>query len=185
MSATAVSQSQSPVPALAAEFSEACQVFIVCEDLITYKQAAVVCERLLNQFHTDMDFGFNCWKLNELADPACARSAAKIAQMADIILLALRDDPLSPVLKAWLKTLPPERRPKQGVLALVTGGSRNLPSNLDGIATQLQKTATLLGRDFLTLDNVPLPALLPSFQVAARPGLVPDISSFDHWGLNE
>jgi hypothetical protein len=184
MSATAVSHPS--VPALAGEFSEACQVFILCEDLVTYKQAAEVCERLLTQFHADFDFGFNCWKLNELADPACARSATKTARAADILLLALRDAKLSPVLKDWMKTLSSATHPtKQRVMALVTGGPPASPSQINTLTTQLQKVATALGRDFLTLDGVPIPALLPPFQAAVRTGLVADMPSCDHWGLNE
>ena len=41
----------------------------------------------MERFASELDFDIKCWNFIELADPNCARHAAKTASSADIILV--------------------------------------------------------------------------------------------------
>jgi len=182
MSATFLPQ---PDSGFSPECSKACQVFILCEDLAAYRHAAEVCKLLLAQFDTELDFGFNCWNFNELADSVGARSAMKIASQADIILLSLREAEMPPVLEWWLETLPQPRMRNPGALALVLGEGGGDPAQIEQLCTRLEQSARHLGLDFVPLFPAQsLSAQLP-FQAAARPGQFTDPPNLEHWGLNE
>jgi hypothetical protein len=162
-----------------------CRIFILCADLVAYQKAAEVCKHLLARFDAELDFSFNCWNFNELADPFCARAAMKIARSADVILLSLREAEMPPVLHRWLAALPRPRLKPAGALALVISETVGSMRHWDRLVLQLEPLARQIGLDFLPLGlTAKSPAMLP-FQAATRPSQISDPPSCDHWGLNE
>lgn len=168
----------------------ACQILILHEDFPAYTRAVEACRRIMEQFADELDFDIKCWNFIELADPACARHAAKTAGTADIILLSVQTPELPPVFDQWLTLFFAGRSGTDGALALVLNESDRPPLALKKLLARLEQMAGRMGMDF-----VPLPAgneaafveTLPSedWSELAVPLQISDHPQADHWGLNE
>jgi hypothetical protein len=164
-------------PKGAASFEElrpACQVLILHEDFSAYTHAVEVCRRVMERFASELDFNIKCWNFIELADPNCARHAAKSAAAADIILLSVHGAHLSPEIDYWLNSFFAARYRADGVLALLLDSPAPSPSRGEELTERLQQLAARLGLDFISLLpgddaavlNLPRPApTLPRVQV--------------------
>src|SRR5580693_7844307 len=129
------------------ELKPACQVLILHEDFSAYTQAVEVCRRVMERFASEMDFDIKCWNFIELADPNCARHAAKTAGAADVILLSMRTA-LPPVeLERWLDFFFTSRFKTEGVLALVLDNPITPPQEEKKLAERLEQLAGRLGMD--------------------------------------
>ena len=135
------------------EFKPACQVLILHEDFPSYSRAVEVCRRVMERFANELDFSIKCWNFIELADPNCARHAAKTAGIADIILFSVKSAPLPAEIDRWLNSLLATRSRKEGALALVLNHIEVMPSAREELAVRLEKQASRLGMDFLLLQS--------------------------------
>jgi len=133
------------------ELKPACQVLILHEDFSAYSRAVEVCRRVMERFASELDFNIKCWNFIELADPNCARHAAKTASTADIILLSVRTAPLPMEIERWLDSFFATRFRAEGVLALVMNGPNGLPFGRAELLKRLEQLAGRLGMDFLSL----------------------------------
>jgi len=84
------------------ELKPVCQILILHEDFTAYSRAVEVCRRVMERFASELDFDIKCWNFIELADPHCARHAAKSAGASDIILLSMDTAETTTELDRWL-----------------------------------------------------------------------------------
>ena len=105
----------------------------------------------MEQFASELDFDIKCWNFIELADPNCARHAAKTASAADIILLSMETAELSPVIDRWLEISITARSKTDGALALVLNETGRSPLAYKKMQARLEHLAAHLGMDFLPL----------------------------------
>ena len=187
MSATAIHRKS------AASFEElkpACQILILHEDFAAYTRAVEVCRRLMEQFASELDFDIKCWSFIELAEPDCARHAAKTAGAADIVLLAMPAPGLPAVLERWLDVFFATRFRTDGALALVLNEPDSSPAALEKLLARLEQLAGRLGIDFVPLlsgNEAAVLGILPTedWPATGVPLEISDRPQADHWGLNE
>jgi hypothetical protein len=152
----------------------ACQVLILHEDFSAYGRAVEVCRRLMERFGSDLDFDIKCWNFIELADPNCARHAAKTAGAADIILLSMHTAELPASVEKWLDDSFGARFTAEGVLALVISGAAGPPAGFEQLTLRLRDLATRLGMDFISLlPGSPSPNQSPELDGAATAAPAP------------
>jgi hypothetical protein len=132
------------------ELKPACQILIVHEDFSAYTRAVEVCRRVMERFASELDFDLKCWNFIELADPNCARHAAKTAGMADIILLSVRAPLLPPEFDRWLEVLSAARSKPEGVLALAMDTDDGPTLLREKLFRRLTLFSERLGMDFIS-----------------------------------
>lgn len=148
MSATAIRKKRA---ASFEELTPACQILILHEDFPAYTRAVEVCRRIMERFASELDFDIKCWNFIELAEPNCARHAAKNASAADIILLSVQLPELPPGFDRWLELAFNSRSKPEGALALVLNEAGHLSAAQEKLQMRLEKLAGRLGMDFLPL----------------------------------
>jgi hypothetical protein len=154
------------------ELKPVCQILILHEDFSAYSRAVEVCRRLMERFASELDFDIKCWNFIELADPNCARHAAKSAGAADIVLLSLCTAGTTADLDRWLANSFTARFRTEGVLALVLQDPAPPPLARGKLSLKLQMMARRLGMDFLLLppgDDGSLPDLPPLTELRSCP----------------
>ena len=135
------------------ELKPACEVLILHEDASSYSCAVEVCRRLMERFSSELDFGIKCWNIIELADPNCARHAAKTAGVANIILISVTTPFLPLELERWLDYYFVSRFRPAGSFVLVLNSPEDRERALEKCTTQLERSAQKLGMDFIPLAN--------------------------------
>lgn len=138
----------------AASFEEgkpACQILILHEDFSTYSHAVEICRQVMERFANELDFDVKCWNFIELADPNCARHAAKTAGGADVILLSLGTPQLPVELDRWLDAFFISRFRPDGTLALVLNTPDRPHPAAEKLVSRLKQLAGRLGLDFISL----------------------------------
>jgi len=133
------------------DLKPACQVLILHEDFSAYSRAVEVCRRVMERFANELDFDIKCWNFIELADPNCARHAAKTAGGADIILLSMSTTRVPMELDRWLDFSLASRFRTEGVLTLVLSAYDNPPPDLEKLSLRLEQLAGRLHLDFILL----------------------------------
>ena len=133
------------------ELKPVCQILILHEDFTAYSRAVEVCRRVMERFASELDFDIKCWNFIELADPPCARHAAKSAGASDIILLSMDTAETTTELDRWLADSFTARFRPEGVLALVLNHPAGPPSARQKLIGGLESRARRLGLDFLCL----------------------------------
>src|SRR5580704_4762993 len=127
-------------PRRAASFEElkpACQVLILHEDFPAYTRAVEVCRRVMERFADELDFDIKCWNFIELADPNCARHAAKTAGTADVVLLSLSTAQPAIELGRWLDASFISRFKDDGALVLVLNNPGKLAEEQNKLVSRL------------------------------------------------
>jgi len=129
----------------------AIEVLILHEDASSYSCAVEVCRQLMECFSSDLDFNIKCWNIIELADPNCARHAAKTAGMANIILISVRNPLLPLELERWLDYYFISRFRPDGSLVLVLNSPGDAERALEKCAQEFERSAQKLGMEFISL----------------------------------
>lgn len=132
------------------ELKPACQILVLHEDFPSYSRAIEVCRRVLEQFAAELDFDIKCWNLVELADPRCARHAAKTAAAADLILLSLPDTKLPADLQRWLQIHFSARLKNTGLLVAVSNAP-DTAASAEQLQSWLAPLARRLGLEFVAV----------------------------------
>jgi hypothetical protein len=175
------------------EGREVCGVMVLYEDLPARALAIQLHDRLIPRFKGEIEFGFNWWRFDYLADPEIAREAASCALRADLILVALHQlADVSLTVKSWFETWLWKRPAGEGALAVVrvspVAGEPILHD--DAFLRLAAKRAHL---DYLTLTGPPsAPQVSDRLRgVVVIPAATileespnPQYQS-SHWGLNE
>lgn len=136
------------------ELKPACQVLILHDRYPAYLHAANLCRRLMDRFATDLDFGIKSWNIFELADPDCARHAARTAAAADIVMLAMIDPRTHPELDRWLAFDFTNRLQPDGLLAVLLDAPSHPSALIDQFLQRFGQAAVRLGMDFLSVSPV-------------------------------
>ena len=133
------------------EFKPVCRLLILHEDFPAYSRAVEVCRRMMERFATQVDFSIKCWNFIELADPNCARHAARTAAGADIILISAQAAHWPAEIEGWLDSLAGSVLRPGGVLALLAGHTEaGKPASTAG-TKRLTALAARLGLTFRRL----------------------------------
>jgi hypothetical protein len=151
------------------ESKPACQVLILHEDFSAYSRAVEVCRRVMEQFANELDFDIKCWSFIELADPNCARHAAKTAGAADIILISMGKAQLPVELDRWLDFFFIARFQTEGVLAVVLNSPASPPVELESLLSRVEQVAARLGMDFISLHPGDDVAVIPPWPDISNP----------------
>lgn len=138
----------------------ACQILILHEDFPCYSFAVEICRSVMERFSSELDFDIKCWNFIELADPNCARHAAKTAGGADLVLVSMRDACPPLEFDRWLDFFFIARFKTGGMLALALNTSENAPSAVEKLELRLKQMAERLGMDFVSLASGKDPASL-------------------------
>jgi hypothetical protein len=133
------------------ELKPVCQVLILHEDFSAYSRAVEVCRRVMERFASEIDFDIKCWNFIELAEPNCARHAAKSAGAADIVLISMRPAQLPLELARWLDFHFIDRFRSEGLLALVLSPAAAPAFDPQNLLARLDSVARRLEMDFISL----------------------------------
>ena len=167
-----------------------CRILILHEAFSAYTRATDVCRRVMEQLAGELDFDIKCWSFTELADATCARQAAKMANAADVILLALQTGGVPQEFQGWLDQFPLTRSKDDGLLALLVEDLNGPASALECTMLRMNDWAARLGVDVVTLfpdgpATVGEPLRVPIWHALAPAREQADSPTLDHWGLNE
>jgi len=149
------------------ELKPACQILILHDDFQAYTRAVDVCRQIMEQHANEMDFDVKCWNFIELADPNCARHAAKTAGCADIVLLSVQTSRLPVEVQRWLDYYFVSRHRIDGTLMLVLNSTHNPESSLDHCVSHLEHVAERLGMRFVSFAPIGDMTLMDLQPVAA------------------
>jgi hypothetical protein len=93
---------------------------VLYEDLPARDLAIQLHDRLILRFMGDIEFAFNWWRFDFLADPQIAREATSCALSADLVLVSLHQlAEASLAVKGWFETWLWKRPAAEGALAVI------------------------------------------------------------------
>jgi hypothetical protein len=98
-----------------------CCVVIVYDDAAMRARAMAACDCLIQQCWAEVEFDFQWWRTDFLADPQMAEVAAEQAANADFVIVGC--DPhteFSPALRQWFETWAARRGGRDGALLNLT-----------------------------------------------------------------
>lgn len=172
------------------EVTEACKIAVMCEDAASRDRAVEVFNRISATFRGELAFAISCWNFGELAEPECARSAAKAAASADIIMYSTRVAELPVTVGERLNGFAQPNGKSGFALAFLLTNPDNPSASIGNMVSRLAQVAHRLGMDFIPL--MPMPVDRKFQDIKATEWTVTAVrkeigvrSSYDHWGLNE
>lgn len=151
----------SPLPI---QSKETWSVSVLYEDTDTRERAMGVCDHLMRQFWSDIEFDFNWWRFSFLEDAVLARQASGHAVDADILVIAVRgESELPPGVLDWLEQAVTVRGVREGAfIALLGGDSRDPRLMIRKNDAVLRALAQRAGMDYFTGSPNALPGGLPA-----------------------
>lgn len=149
---------------LPTQSKETWSVSVLYEDTDTRERAMGMCDHLMRQFWSDIEFDFNWWRFSFLEDAVLARQASRHAVDADVLVIAMRrDSALSPAILDWLERTLAQRGVREGAfIALLGGDGRNLQPVARKNDAALRALAERAGMDYFTEAPSVLPGGLPA-----------------------
>ncbi len=143
---------------------ETWSVSVLYEDTETREHAMSMCDHLMRQFWSDIEFDFNWWRFSFLEDAVLARQACNHAMDADIFIVAVqRESELSPNLLEWLERALALRGVREGAfIALLSGGGSDARQTSGKNDASLRTLARRAGLDYFTEAPSVLPGGLPA-----------------------
>jgi hypothetical protein len=178
------------------ESKETWSVVVVYDDTATRERAMVVCDHLVQQFWSEVEFKFHWWRTDFLEDAGMTTTAISDAADADfIIVCASAEGELSPMVNTWFESWIARRNGREGALIDLTEvGVTTVERALDRQAC-LRRIAHRAKMDYLTKVTPAMTGTLPdSFESAAiRAGEISSVLDEilhyspppSHYGLNE
>ena len=174
---------------------ETWSVVVLYEDKSTRDRAMATCDHLVQQFWTEVEFDFHWWRMDFLADPGMAQTAALDAREADIIIFSSSVAEFSPGILQWFDQWAEQRGGREGMLLDLTHNSATPTPIIARKQFCLRQIANHAGLDYLTRIPSQIGSTLPnSWQNAeARAGQVTAVLDEilnklpppPHFGLNE
>ena len=126
-------------------------VAVVYEDTVTRDRAMSVCDGLVQQFWTEVEFEISWWRENYLADSAIARQAGAAAANADLIVFSTHaGGELTAGTTAWIETWLDTRKTREGALIGLIGTADDSIANTDLKHRYLNQIAERGGLDYLS-----------------------------------
>ncbi len=148
--------------------AETLAVVVVYEDTLTRDRALAVCDELVQQFWTKVEFEFNWWRETFLTDSIIAGEASWYATNADLIIFSIHaEGELSSGTTAWIETWLDKREKRDGALIVLLGTPADPKTAGDLKPRYLRRIAQRGGLDYLS-------SILPITQRARQTTSVPD-----------
>jgi hypothetical protein len=175
---------------------ETWSVVVVYENTATSERAMAVCDHLVQQFWSEVEFNFHWWRTDFLEDPGMAATAASNAASADfVIFCAGTESELSPLVSEWCERWVGRRGGREGAFVDLTEATGTPASRAPHTQTYLRQIARRAMMDYLTQVPTTIMGTLPnSFESAAMrathiSSVLDDILHHSpppsHYGLNE
>jgi hypothetical protein len=147
---------------LPAEARETWSVTVLYEDTQVRERAMRMCDHLMRQFWSELEFDFDWWRVSFLEDAILARQAESHVSDADLLIVAVHgESDLSVTLKRCLEAGLDERGVRQGAfIALFDDEQKRTPAVLRN-GFYLRTLAHRYGMDYLTEAPTALAGALP------------------------
>jgi len=147
---------------MTAESRESWSVTLLYEDTDVRQRAMRMCDHLMRQFWSDIEFDFNWWRFTFLEDPILARQAGRHLTDADVVIFAARrENELPPTLRNWLEGHLETRGVREGAFIALFGEEDGPPRADSRKDLYLRALAQRNGMDYLTEPPAALPGRLP------------------------
>lgn len=143
--------------------AEPCSVVVLYEDTLARDRAMAMCDHVIPQLWTEMEFKLDWWRFAYLTHAQFAKEAARAVEAADVIIVSARPaGDLSAHFMAWVESRLESRAGRTGALIDLVGPpeSRNSPesdlglwtldSGLSGSHGRLRVLARRAGMDYLS-----------------------------------
>jgi hypothetical protein len=153
-------------------------VVVVCEDAAAHALALGVCDQLVKDYWTAVEFEFQWWQFAGLVEPDNALAAACAAADADMILFATHPEgDLPDTVKSWIEVWLDKRGAREGSLIGLTGMAAEAKGGATGKHIYLREVAHRAKMDFLLEIPRLVPGMLPDNidWVAQRAGQVTSV----------
>ncbi len=149
---------------LPVQSKETWSVSVLYEDTTIRERAMLMCDHLMRQFWSDIEFDFNWWRFSFLNDPVLAQQAARHATDADVIIIAVRaEGDLGTGIRTWLEQAVERRGVREGAfIALFCGDQGELRPAVGRKDDCLRALARKAGMDYFTEAPRVLPGSLPT-----------------------
>jgi hypothetical protein len=137
-----------------------------------------VCDQLVKDYWTTVEFEFKWWQFAGLADAENALAAASAAADADMILFATHPEGELPgTVKSWIEVWLDKRGAREGSLIGLTGKAAETKGRATGKHIYLREVAHRAKMDFLSEIPRLVPGMLPDNidWVAQRAGQVTSV----------
>ena len=96
-------------------------VLVLYDDAVTRQRAMEVCDHLVRQFWSEVEFTFHWWRTDFLEDETMAATAAADATHADFIVVSSSPErELSPFARNWFDAWIEQRKGQEGALVDLT-----------------------------------------------------------------
>lgn len=175
---------------------ETWSVLVLYEDTPTRDRAMAMCDRLVKNFWSDVQFDFHWWRTDFLVDPRMAQTAAADAREADIFIFSSSPETtLSPVFLQWFDGWNRERESREGMFLDLTDATAQSSLLVQQKQMRLREAAGRAHLEYFNRIPPPLNGLLVnSWQdVEARANQVTVVLDDilrrlpppSHFGLNE
>ncbi len=103
-------------PLKSREAEERWSVVVLYEDKATRDRAMSLCDRLVRNFWSEVEFDFHWWRTDFLNDPRMAETAATDATDSDVFIFSsATESELSPVFKSWFEDWSARRESREGM----------------------------------------------------------------------
>ena len=144
-------------------------VVVVYEDIATRSRAMSVCDHLVKEFWSDVEFQFRWWRTDFLEDPGMAATATEEAVEADfVIFCASAEAEWAPAVRGWIERWAARRRGREGALVDLTEAGAAPSGGAHRKAGFLRDAARRAAMDYLTKAPGTIAGTLPeSFETLA------------------
>jgi hypothetical protein len=128
-----------------------CSVVVLYEDPPVREIAVDFCDHLVRRFWDKCGFEVSWWSFAQLRELAAAREATRRAKAADLIVVAVQQDPdIDPLAQAWLETGLKQRGEREGALVGLTSAAAEPNERALQKHMYLRNLAHRSGLDYLT-----------------------------------
>jgi hypothetical protein len=175
---------------------ETWSVMVLYEDKPTRDRAMALCDRLVKDFWSDVEFDFHWWRTDFLDDPRMAQTAAADATASDIFIFSSSPETgLSPMSLKWFEDWSGKREARAGMFLDLPGAAASASQSVQQKHVRLREVAERAHLDYF--NRIPPPfsgAILNSRQnVEVRANeistvlddILHRIPPPTHFGLNE
>jgi hypothetical protein len=144
------------------EPEELWSVLVLYDDAETRQRAMKVCDHLVHQFWSEVEFTFHWWRTDFLEDDTMAATAAADAANADFIVAnSSPERELSPFVRNWFDAWISQREGREGAFVDLTEAGAASAIRAQHKKNFLRNVAHRAGMDYLTKVPTAINSALP------------------------
>lgn len=129
--------------------TERWSVVVLYEDKATRDQAMSLCDRLVKNFWTEVEFDFEWWRMDFLTDPQMGHTAAADAIRADIFVFSSSPKAeLSPIFLQWVQSWGGRREGLEGMFLDLTEATAQASPMIQRKQNKLREIAAKAGLEY-------------------------------------